>query len=192
MRASISVEPWAFLLAALLLLLVPLPWLCAAALAALVHEGFHILIILLCGYRVMGIRLGLGGAVIETDLNGGIPELLCAMAGPTGSLLLLTLCHHFPMLALCGAAQGLFNLLPVYPLDGGRAMMCLLTTIFPKKAEAIGRWITRIIFTLMTAVCIYGTFFLSLGFFPIFLLMILLINAFLRKKPCKHGQIGVQ
>ncbi len=185
-------EPWSFFLAALLLLLVPLPWLCAAALAAVIHEGFHILAILLCGYRVLGVRIGLAGAVIETNLTGDVPELLCALAGPAGSLLLLTLCHPFPMLSLCGAAQGLFNLLPIYPLDGGRALLCLLSLLFPNKANVIGKWITRTVFTLLTAVCLYGAVRLSLGIFPIFLLLILLISAFLRKKPCKQRQIRVQ
>lgn len=192
MQDFLSVEPWGFVLAALLILTVPLPWLCSAALAALIHECFHILAILLCGYRVLGIRLRLGGAEIDTDLDGGVPELLCAIAGPAGSLLLLTLCHRFPILSLCGAAQGLFNLLPVYPLDGGRAMLCLIRLFFPEKADVLGKWIFRAVFAFLSAVCIYGTICLSLGFFPIILLLILLINAFLRKRPCKQRQIRVQ
>lgn len=192
MRASISSEPWGFILAALLLLLVPLPWLCAAVLAGLIHEAFHMIAIVLCGYHIEGIRIGLWGTVMETDLEGGISELLCAMAGPFGSLLLLTLCHRFPMLSLCGAAQGLFNLLPVYPLDGGRAMLCLLGLLFPAKADVLGKWITRAVFALLTAACFYGAIRLSLGLFPLILLLLLLLNAFLRKRPCKQPQIGVQ
>lgn len=192
MRVSISVDPWGCIFGALLLLLVPLRWLFAAVLAALIHEAFHIFAIYLCGNRVFGVRIGLGGTAIETNVSGGVQELLCAMAGPFGSLLLLTLCHHFPELALCAGAQGMFNLLPVYPLDGGRALQCLLTMLFPKNAARIGKWITMTVFLLLMVICIFAAFRLALGLFPVLLALILAIKVILRKKPCKQRQIGVQ
>lgn len=192
MRASVSVDPRACIFAALLLLLVPLHWLLAAVLAAILHECFHILAIRLCGKHVFRIHIGLGGTAIETDVSGGTQELLCAIAGPFGSLLLLTLCHRFPELALCAGAQGLFNLLPVYPLDGGRALRCLLTMLFPDKTVQIGRWVTRAVFLFLLVIGIYGAVRLSLGLFPIFLTFLLAIKGILRKRPCKQRQIGVQ
>lgn len=192
MRVSISVDPWGCIFAALMILLVPLRWLFAAVLAAAIHESFHILAISLVGNRILGIRIGLGGTVIETDVAGNVQELLCAMAGPAGSLLLLTLCHSFPELALCGGVQGLFNLLPVYPLDGGRALLCFLRMVFPKNAARIGKIAGRAVLTLLASLALYGVLRLSLGISPVILLMLLLIKAFLRKKPCKQRQIRVQ
>lgn len=191
-RASVSVDPWACIFAALLLLLVPLRWLLAAVLAAILHECFHILAIRLCGKHIFSIHIGLGGTTIETDVSGITQELLCALAGPFGSLLLLTFCHCFPELALCAGAQGLFNLLPIYPLDGGRALQCLLTMLFPEKAARVGKWITLAVFLLLLVIGIYGAVRLSLGLLPIFLTFLLAIKGFLRKKPCKQRQIRVQ
>lgn len=192
MRASISVDPWGCIFGALLLLLVPLRWLLAAVLAAILHECFHILAIRLCGNQILSIHIGLGGTTIETDVSGGTQELLCAMAGPFGSLLLLTLCHRFPELALCAGTQGLFNLLPVYPLDGGRALGCLLTMLFPGKADRVGKWVAQAVFLLLTVIGIYGAVRLSLGLLPIFLTSFLAFKVILRKKPCKPRQIRVQ
>lgn len=192
MQISISVDPWGCILGAVLLLLVPLPWLIAAVFAALIHECFHALAIWLCGSQVLGVRVGPGGTIIDTDTLSSPQELFCAIAGPAGSLLLLSLCHIFPKLALCAGVQGLYNLLPVYPLDGGRALLCLLRMTCPKYADTIGKTTARVVWVLLTLLCLYGTVHLSLGLFPVFLLLIPLINAFQRKRPCKRRQIGVQ
>ena len=52
-------------------------------------------------------------------------ELVCVLAGPAASLLLLLLVRPFPRLALCGFVQGVYNLLPLGRLDGARAVACL-------------------------------------------------------------------
>ena len=111
---------WAFLL-----LVLPLGMILASVGAALIHEGFHWLTIRLIGGRVLGLFIGAGGMVMETMPMTPGKELLCAIAGPVGSLLLGCLYHWMPLLALCGLVQGLFNLLPIYPLDGGRALRCI-------------------------------------------------------------------
>lgn len=107
---------------ALLLLTVPLPWLGSAIVAALFHEMCHLFALYATGTPVHGLRLGLRGArIITGPMNAG-RELLCAAAGPAGSLLLLLFLRQIPRIALSAAFQGLFNLLPLYPLDGGRIL----------------------------------------------------------------------
>lgn len=186
------VEPWVYILAALLLLTVPLSWICAVIFAAVIHELCHILVIRLCGGSIHKIRVGLGGAVIETGALSNTQELLCALAGPSGSLLLLFLCHHFPRLALAAGIQGIFNLLPVYPLDGGRILRCILRSLFPDKAERVGSWIGGGILLCLLTACIVAGIRLSLGLLPIFLVLLLAGKAISRKRPCKPDGIRVQ
>lgn len=120
-----TISGQAYLLWALLLLTLPLNWLLAAVIAACWHEICHSLAVALCGGKILGLHLHWNGAEIETSPLCRRHTLLCSLAGPAGSLLLLLLAPWFPRLALCGLGQGAFNLLPVYPLDGGRAMVSL-------------------------------------------------------------------
>lgn len=118
----VRLDPKLYILLPLLLLTLPLRWLLAAALAGAVHELCHLAAVRLLGGRIKGLVLGPGGAVMDAELPPGIGQLLAILAGPMGSLALLGLCRWFPRVALCGAVQGLFNLLPLPWLDGGRAL----------------------------------------------------------------------
>ena len=118
-------EGGACLLFALLLLTLPLPWVVASLCAAAFHELCHILALVLMHRPIVGIRIGTRGAQILTTPMGPKEELLCAAAGPLGSLFLLLFLRQLPRLALCAGIQGLFNLIPLYPMDGGRILRSL-------------------------------------------------------------------
>ena len=126
MGRAVEITPGACILWALLLLLLPLKLLLAAAAAAGVHELCHILAIRLTGGRLLGLTVGAGGMTLETLPMSAGRELACALAGPLGSFSLLLLGRWLPLTALWAFFQGCFNLLPLYPLDGGRAAGCIL------------------------------------------------------------------
>ena len=123
---KLSVSPFACVLAAMCVLMLPLRWLVAAFLAAAFHELCHILAVILCGGRVQSLKIGGRGAVISAGRMSTAKNIYCILSGPMGSLLLLLFAPWIPRIAICGLFQGLFNLLPIYPLDGGRALRCIL------------------------------------------------------------------
>ena len=109
-----------YLMAATSMLVLPWHILVAFTVAASVHELCHILALCLCGNPVQEVQLSALGAKIRTGQLHPGQEFLCTAAGPAGSLILTLFSQEMPMVALFGLCQGLFNLLPIYPMDGGR------------------------------------------------------------------------
>ena len=117
---------------ALLLLSVPLRVLGALGLAACVHEAFHLLALWLFGDAVEEISVGILGAKIKTGPLLPLQEFFCALSGPLGGFSLLLFARWMPLTALFGLIQSVFNLIPVYPMDGGRAVGILKEIILAK------------------------------------------------------------
>ena len=172
------------ILLSFLLLICPPRWLAASILAAAFHELCHLGAVKLLRGRILGFRAGARGAVLEVAGLSLWRETLAAAAGPMGSLLLLLLAGPFPGLALCGLGQGLFNLLPVFPLDGGRILLRLLEAI--GLGERAGK-ITVVVSWLTIAAFAVGCVFLGLPLAALFVLPLIARNI-----PCKQGQGIVQ
>lgn len=192
MGKHIEIDTAVFLLGCIFLLTVPLNWFFAAIFAAAVHELFHAAAIRITGGQIYHFRIGVLGAVMETNLPGRKEEIVCAMAGPCGSFLLLILCHSFPRAALCGLVQGAYNLLPVYPLDGGRILFCILQGCCPKHAEQIVNAVEFLTAGVLVTVTSFASFTQPLGLLPFFAAVFLLGKMRLRKRPCKQWKIRVQ
>lgn len=176
------------ILLAMMVLVLPLKWVAAAITAAAVHELCHGAAVILCGGRITRFLLGSRGAAMEIRPMSRGKELICALAGPVGGLLLLLLAKWIPRTAVCAAFHSLYNLLPIYPLDGGRALRCGAELLSPARADVICRWIERICLWAIAALAVYACFFLKLGIFPLLPAAAL----WLRKSPCKPAALGVQ
>ena len=163
---------------ALLLLIVPLRWVAAMILAALIHELGHYIALRLCGVHVFGVEFSLSGARMKVGSMSACQEFICALAGPLCGLSLLMVARWVPRTAICGCIHSVFNLLPIYPLDGGRLIRCV------GIGERGCRWIERICL-LMIALCgIYGSFVLRLGLLPAFTAVIIIRKV--------HAAIGLE
>ena len=190
---KIQFHPLLWILLALMVLVLPVRWLLAVFAAALFHELCHCAMIRLCGGRTLSVQIGGSGTTLETEAMTPGKELLCALAGPVGGLLLLTMMRWLPRLVICAAIQSLYNLIPVYPLDGGRALRCFLSFLFPReKAETISLWVERLCLAGILGLGMYGTFFLRLGWMPLIYAGILLYQLSRRKIPCKPVRQRVQ
>ena len=104
----------------LAVLLLPLRVLLGIVLAAAVHELGHLTAMYFLGVPVLGIVFRPSGARIEAGPMESGEEILCALAGPVAGALVIFGWKWFPELALAGLVQTVFNLIPIYPLDGGR------------------------------------------------------------------------
>lgn len=116
--------------------------------AIIVHEAGHAAAIIICGGRVRGVRADSSGLCMsQSGAYGTATEIITLLAGPAGGLALALLCAHIGqkwsnVLFLRTAGMSLlltaYNLLPALPLDGGRALMCVLNAIFgAEKAGSI-------------------------------------------------------
>jgi membrane-associated protease RseP (regulator of RpoE activity) len=123
---TVTITPGFLIQLAAAILLLPVNWVIGWLLAAAFHEFCHYIALCYNGVRVFSIKIGFSGAIIETEHMQPKQELFSALAGPLGGFLLLIFLQIFPRIAICAFIQSLFNLLPIYPFDGGRAIRAMI------------------------------------------------------------------
>ena len=131
--------------------------------AAAVHELGHCGVLYLLRIPVTRLRIGLLGAELTADRRGlSYPgELAAVLAGPGANLLwaaFLTATGGTRWAVATGANVVLcaFNLLPVRPLDGGRALYLLTAwALGPEAGERVTRWIGWIAALALSAVLVW-------------------------------------
>ena len=193
LQHKFTVSAQACILGAVMVLIVPAPWLVAWLGSVILHEGFHCLALMLCHVKICQIKIGVQGTQILTGTLTGGTAVICALAGPAGGLLLVPLVNTFPRLALCALVHSVYNLLPVYPLDGGRALYGCLQLLFPEKSAAfICNIVAGVVLVVIAVVCVAVTFIWKLGIFPIFFAAVFSVSVLKRKMPCKYAGHGVQ
>ena len=155
MKKRIEISAGGVLLLAALYYFLAADELAALLLAAAAHELGHIAAIHLTGCRVSSIRLCASGAVINRSASlTPAREALCALSGPVaGALYAVLIAPVFPLSAGMSLCLSIFNALPALPLDGGRALECLM----PRRAVLLCSLITA------SALLMAGLIFSALG-----------------------------
>ena len=181
-RIRFSYAPTLLCYLAILLLIVPLRLLIAAIISAVTHELFHILALRFLCVPIDEVYIGLRGAKISTQPMTQKQELFCALAGPIGGILLIPFYRWIPAISLCAFAQSLYNLLPLYPTDGGRVLRCCAHLLLPDKdAHVFTCGLEILTLSMIVAVSIYGSFWLHLGIIPLLFAFSVLLQSTWRK-----------
>lgn len=134
MKLRLKIHPAGAALAALGLLLLPSAGMLAAAAAMALHEGGHVLAMALCGVRECRIELTPFGGVADVPGFERLParrQCLIALAGVPVSAACAGLClrfappaEFFRLFYRFSLGMALVNVLPVWPLDGARLLLC--------------------------------------------------------------------
>ena len=127
--------------------------------SVLLHELGHALAARRYGIRTLGITLlPIGGlAQLEGEPRTPKQELVIALAGPAvnfvlaAALFVVVSIAGLPSFGLLGSllvanlSLGLFNLIPAFPMDGGRALRALVATrVGGPRATEIAVWIGKV------------------------------------------------
>ncbi|MDE6667844.1 MAG: hypothetical protein K2K38_05805, partial [Clostridia bacterium] len=149
-----------------------LPIFIICALTALLHECGHIFCAARLGFECKKISLMPFGAAAVCDIEGISPsdEIKLSLAGPLVNLLLCVgvagLWWFFPvtyaytdLIFYASSGMLVLNLLPAYPLDGGRIAKCILSG-FLKKDRALN--IALRITNILVVISLILIFFLAI------------------------------
>ena len=153
---KIILKSGVFIALAVAVILLPVKFVTAWCVAVFIHELSHILSLCVLQVEIYSITFGLLGAVINTEPMPRWKEFICAIAGPVGGFLLIPLAKWIPLTAVFACFQSFYNLLPIFPFDGGRVVRTALS-------ERAARNVENVVIVLLALICFYLTFILRLG-----------------------------
>ena len=157
-------------MAAFLLLYLPIQWLFALIVACVIHETGHFVAIWILSGVKPSVHITAKGAFMHAPALTDGQELIAALAGPAFGMLTLIFGKWIPRTAFCAFFHSMYNLLPLYPMDGGRAACSMMTLLFSERtANTLCELLRWSCLSLIIATGFYGTFVVNLGILPVML-----------------------
>lgn len=167
-RVHISFDGLCAWILIFLMLFVPMQWTIGWTIAVLIHELGHLAILFIFRVKIHAIYIGAFGTEIETDAMHPIAEAVCAISGPGVGLLAVLLREKIPFAAVSAVIQSAYNLLPVFPLDGGRVVNALMAFFLPHDVAAgISRKISQLAIAVVFICGLFVSTKYHLGFWPV-------------------------
>lgn len=162
---------------------------------ALIHEMGHLLCGILLGFKpkklkIMPLGISIEFNVINEDYNKKIKQanifalkkMLIALAGPITNIVIILICllmkrylqeGIYSQIIYANILIAIFNMIPIYPLDGGRVLKYLVH-IFKGNEESV-----EIVNIISNACVIFITMISSIGIYSYKNIAILLIVIYL-------------
>ena len=183
---KVKIEPIFYIFIAMAFMLIPARLVIGWLIAVTVHELFHFLALILCNVEINNIIISTTGVKMEIGDLHGFREAICALAGPLGGLSLVLLRRWLPCAAILGSIHSCINLLPIFYLDGGRALHCILNLLFGIHTSDYVHLIISYAVTILLALSV-AYYFLQSNFVvgSFWVACILFTNKTMRKFPCK-------
>ena len=141
------------------------------SIAVLLHEMAHYAVANRLFYRTVEIRLDLFGAVLYGDFQdvSGRDRIKIALAGPVANLCLCLAClalwwcfpdsyYYTEVFFTANMTMACVNMLPCYPLDGGRVLTGLLEARLGDKAIKVAKGCTLVISLVAFALFVISLF----------------------------------
>lgn len=152
----------------------------------LFHELGHFTAAKVFNWRIKGIMLWVFGGVMDTDEHGTRPlyeEMIVTVAGPIQHLFIYMLILFFSLnttavppsiidsMLFYNTVILIFNLLPIWPLDGGKLLYQMLSVILPYRKSYN--------YVIIFSICTIGTLLIIQLFFISFTLSAFILFLFL-------------
>ncbi len=170
---------------------------------AIIHEMGHSFVASNLGYRLNKITLMPFGAVVAGNTEGlkFIDEIKIALAGPiiniAVSLFFVAIWWIYPefyaysdIIVSANLSMALINLLPIFPLDGGRIIFCFLADKFGyDKSFAINKVLGGAFALFLLGLFVFGAIKGLLNFSLLFFSLFVSFGTFSRERENKYVKI---